>query len=113
MFISTGMKNYKHNLLEYINEFEYYHLYKAELETWIKSVLEHDNFAADWQNLPLLEFIGTRIDDNHFVVFDYYMCVDDNTKLMKTYKETIFSYYCKGKQKNDYADRISSFIYKY
>ena len=114
VLISTGMKNYKYNLLKITSEFEYYRLHKAELEIWIKSILKHDNFAADWQKLPILEFIGTRIDDNdQFVVFDYYMCISEEQKIRLTYKETCLSYYCKGCETGNYKDETKSFIYKY
>lgn len=113
VFISNGKKYYERNLFEYIAHFEYYHAHKEELEEWIKSIIRNDNHTAVWQKLPLIELIGTRIDDDRFIVFDYYLCVDTDIKLQKTYRETSFSYYCKGQQPEGYVDKIKSFIYKY
>ncbi|WP_165045344.1 hypothetical protein [Dysgonomonas sp. ZJ709] len=113
VFISNGKKYYERNLFEYIAHFEYYHVHKEELETWIKSIIRNDNHTAVWHKLPLIELIGTRIDVDQFIVFDYYLCVDTDTRLIKTYKETSFSYYCKGQPLDGYVDKIKSFIYKY
>lgn len=113
VFISNGKKYYDRNLFEYITHFEYYHAHKKELEEWIKSIIRNDNYTAVWQKLPLIELIGTRIDDDQFIVFDYYLCVDSDTRLIKTYKETSFSYYCKGQTLGDYTEKIRSFIYNY
>lgn len=97
-----------------INQFYYYNQHKDKLDLWIADVIKHDNITADWQKLPMLEFIGTRIDDNdQFVVFDYYMCISEEQKVKLTYKETGLSDYCKGKDKQWYEDNIKSFIYKY
>lgn len=113
IFISNGKKYYQRNLLEYITHFEYFHTHKEELEEWIKTIIKNDNHTAVWQKLPLIELIGIRIDDDRFIVFDYYLCVDTDIKLVKTYKETSFSYYCKGQELEGYTQKIRSFIYKY
>ncbi|WP_291125494.1 hypothetical protein [Dysgonomonas sp. UBA7698] len=113
-FISWGRSSYRTRLLLMINQFYYYNQHKDKLDLWIADVIKHDNITADWQKLPMLEFIGTRIDDNdQFVVFDYYMCISEEQKVKLTYKETGLSDYCKGKDKQWYEDNIKSFIYKY
>lgn len=113
LFISKGRAQYRIKLLLYITQFSYYHQHKEQIEEWIRTVLRHDNRTAEWQKLPPIEFIGTRIDEDLFIVFDYYMCISKEQKLKLTYKETGFSYYCKGCGFKDYADKVKSFIYKY
>jgi len=113
-FISWGRNSYRNKLLLMINQFYYYNQYKNELESWIADVIKHDNITAEWQRLPKLEFIGTRIDDNdQFIVLDYFMCISKDQKIRLTYKETGLSDYCKGKDKDWYENTTKSFIYKY
>jgi len=112
-YISWGRRSYRTKLLLMINEFSYYKQHKSELGLWITDIIAHDNIAADCRKLPKLEFIDTRIDDDQFVVFDYFLCISREQKIRLTYRETVFSYYCKGSDFKDYQDTIKSFIYKY
>lgn len=114
LFISNGRKSYRDRLIEFINDFEYYHKHKQKLEEWLKELVNHDNQTAEWQGLPKLELIGTRIDNNDwFIVVDYYMCINEEQKLKLTFKETGFSYYCKKDNFKDYKEKRKSLIYNY
>ena len=113
IFVSNGKKGYRNRIIEFINDFEYYYKHKQELEGWLKKLVNHDNQTAEWHGLPKLELIGTRIDNNDwFIVIDYYMCINEEQKLKLTYKETGFSYYCKGRGFNGYKEGLKSLIYR-
>ena len=119
VFISNGIQYYIESLKLIIEGLEYYLLKKDQLEEWIKNVLRNDNHFAAWQRLPKIEFIESKINlDNNFsvilfIVFDYYLCINENQKIKMTYTETGFSHYCKGDPIWEFRKNTKSFIYNY
>jgi len=114
IFISNGRKSYRDRIIQYINDFEYYHNHKQAIDVWLKELVIHDNQTAEWQGLPKIELIGTRIDNSDWLnVADYYMCINEELKLKLTFKETGFSFYCKRGSFKDYEEKRRSLVYTY